>query len=58
MIKTRHLGDGKISQTIDGKVVYRGRSRDFTVSPDSHHRSASYTQQPKEFTSFDCQGNV
>lgn len=39
IIRTRHLKGGRISQTINGKVVYRGRSWDFPVSPDCLPRS-------------------
>lgn len=34
MIRTRHIGNGRISQTIDGVRVYRGRNWGTLSSPD------------------------
>lgn len=38
IIRTRHIGGGRIVQTYNGQVIFRGVPRDFPVSPDSKVR--------------------
>jgi hypothetical protein len=54
MIRTRHHPGGKISQTIDGKLVYRGISRDYPVSPDSLTRRQQ--ERMKDYNVSNTQG--
>lgn len=35
IIRTRHLGNGRVVQTYNGKVIFRGILQDYPVSPDS-----------------------